>query len=168
MFDEARQLWEEHTAGRGKEPLWLSLVGILIAASVGVLTAPYSLAESMGLHVASPEELFLGAVTATLVGGVIIGICRRTLALVLTMMGIDVEKTWLDEVLGIFAGGLILQHFGADLMAVALFALSDLIPGLIQSVITHYRPASEADTRAAPVLLAGNKQVVPQDLWPVR
>jgi hypothetical protein len=88
--------------------------------------------------------LFLAAVAATMVGGLLIGTCRRILAVVLVMMGVDVERTWLDEGLGILAGGLILLHFGAGLAAIALFALSDLIPAAIRTVSSRWqRPWSK-------------------------
>src|SRR5262249_46754909 len=121
LGESQQELWREHTAGGGKDPWCRWLVGVLVAAGIGTLTAPFSLDDSMGLHIASYPELFLGALTATLVGGVLIATCRRILALVLVALGVDVERTWLDEVLGILAGGLILHHFGADLVAIGLF-----------------------------------------------
>jgi hypothetical protein len=169
LMGESRELWAEHTAGRGKDPLWLGLVGLLVAASIGALTAPYSLSESMGLHIASFPELFLGAVTATLVGGVLIATCRRILALLLVAVGVDVERTWLDEVLGIPAGGLILHHLGADLVAIGLFALSDLIPGLVQTLLVRLHPSPPPDdavTHAPAVALERGR--LASDPWPAR
>jgi hypothetical protein len=170
LSGRSRELWREHTEGRGKEPWWHWLVGVLVASAIGALNAPNSLAEPMGLHLASYEELFLGAVTATLVGGVLIGTCRRVLALVLVALGVNVERTWLDEALGILLGGLILHHFGADLVTISLFALSDVIPGLIHTVRSRLRrgtPEAGLVERDAPAAAAGRARVA-DALWPSR
>jgi hypothetical protein len=172
MFLSGRrlELWREHTEGRGKEPWWQWLVGVLIASALGALNAPNSLAEPMGLHLARYEEFFLGAVTATLVGGVLIGTCRRVLALVLVGLGVNVERTWLDEALGILLGGLILRHFGADVVTIGLFALSDVIPGLIQTVRSRLgRGAAEPSPveRDVPPAAVGAARMS-SALWPSR
>lgn len=129
----ARRLWEKHCAGRGKEPVWLWALSVIFFASMGALLAPHTLPESILVNVGSQFELFLGALAATMVGGVLIATCRRFLAVLFIICRVDIEECWLDEVLGILLGGFILFHFGNDFLGIALFALSDLAPGIVTS-----------------------------------
>jgi uncharacterized paraquat-inducible protein A len=81
-----------------------------------------------------------------------IGSCRRIIALALVACGTDIEATWLDEVLGILAGALLLWHFGNEPIAIVLFALSDLAPQLadvaLQRAGARHRAARPANTVA--------------------
>jgi hypothetical protein len=56
------------------------VIGAFAAAAVGAAIAPSTLDETMVLHVGSYPELFAAALTATLVGGVLVGTCRRTVS----------------------------------------------------------------------------------------
>jgi hypothetical protein len=81
------------------------------------------------IQIGGYEELFLGAFTMTFAGGVLIAACRRMIAIALTAVGIDVEKTWLDELLGIAAGTFLLLHFGSDALSISLAIASDVMAG---------------------------------------
>jgi hypothetical protein len=146
----AKALWAKHLHGRGKEPIWLFLLSVIVFAGLGVLAAPLGLPEAVAIQIESPLELFLGSLTATAVGGVMIGTCRRILAVILVAFGIDIETSWLDEILGILAGGLLLFHFGNALIGIALFALSDLAPQLVE-VAMHRSPARKRDAVPSPL-----------------
>jgi hypothetical protein len=126
-----RPLWEKHLEGRGEEPWYLAVVGVVLLAGVGTLTAPFSIAEIIAVQISSPYQLFIGALLATAFGGLLIATCRRLAALFLVACGVDIEETWADEILGIIFGALVLYHFGNDLIAITLFALSDFLPGLL-------------------------------------
>jgi hypothetical protein len=161
-----RPLWRKHLEGRGEEPWYLSILGIVLLAGVGCLTAPISISEMITIQIGSPVQLFLGALIATACGGVLIGTLRRLSALFLVTFGVDIEETWADEILGIILGGMALYHFGNDLLAISLFALSDFLPGLVFMGIrrllgrTHSTPppAKQAPARTAttaPALMVG-------------
>jgi hypothetical protein len=106
-------------------------VGIVLLAGVGCLTAPFSISEMIAVQIGSTAQLFFGALIATACGGVLIGTLRRLSGLFLVAFGVDIEETWADEILGIILGGMVLYHFGNDFLAIALFALSDFLPGLL-------------------------------------
>jgi hypothetical protein len=126
-----RHLWDKSQNSRGEGSWWLSILSILLFSSVSFLMASWSLPDTVLVQIGSPEELFFGALLATTMGGFLISACRKVLAVFLITCGVDVEETWADEILGILFGGFILYHFGNDLLAIALFALSDLAPGLV-------------------------------------
>jgi hypothetical protein len=118
------------------------------------------------IQIGSPLHLFLGALIATACGGVLIGTLRRLSALFLIAFGVDIEETWADEILGIILGGMALYHFGNDFIAIALFALSDFLPGLVFMGIRRLLgrehsappPPKQAPPRpatAAPALVVG-------------
>ncbi len=141
ISSETRPLWQEHVEGRGKERWWISLISLLVCGAIAAVAAPYTLADSMTVHLASFPELLLGGTVATLIGGFLIASCRRALAVLLVGMGVDITRTWLDEILGIAAGGLILFYFGNELLGIAVFALSDLIPAVLNSLMASRQPA---------------------------
>lgn len=127
----AREMWYAHREGRGRERAWMWLVSVLIFGTLGAVLAPHGLPAAIGLQIESFWQVLLASLMATAVGGVLIGTCRRIFAVLLTLLRIDVERTWLDEVFGILAGAGVLFFFGNSLLAIAIFALADLLPGLI-------------------------------------
>lgn len=157
-----RPLWRKHLKGRGEEPWYLAVLGILLLAGVGCVTAPFSISEMIAVQIRSPLQLFLGALIATALGGLLIGSIRRLAALFLVACGVDIEETWADEILGIILGGLALYHFGNDFLAIGLFALSDFLPGLLfvglRRLLRRREPtppaATPAPVHAAPALPA--------------
>jgi hypothetical protein len=159
-----RPLWEKHLAGRGEEPWYLTVAGIVLLAGVGCLTAPFSIAEMIAVQIGSLAQLYFGALLATACGGILIASFRRLAALFLVAFGVDIEETWADEILGILLGALVLYHFGNDLIAITLFALSDFLPGLLFMGIhrllyrrRHTTPVvalAPAPARVAPVVPA--------------
>lgn len=133
----ARTLWQKHVDGRGSEPIWLWVLSVVFFAALGTLLAPHTLPAAVHVNVGSYFDLFLGSLAATMIGGVFIASSRRILAVLLILFRVDIESTWLDEILGILLGGYILFHFGNDPFGIALFALSDLAPGLIAAALQH-------------------------------
>jgi hypothetical protein len=130
-----RPLWKKYCEGRGEGPFWLSLLSMFAFAGVGYLTAPWSLPELIAVQIGEPWQVYYGALMATMMGGLLIASCRRIIALFLIAFGVDVEETWADEILGILAGAFVLYHFGNDFLAIALFAMTDLLPGLLPVVL---------------------------------
>src|SRR5262249_34296507 len=127
----AKPLWKKYREGNGKEPIWLWAVSVVVFAGIGCLIAPYTLTTVVNIQEGSYDDLFLGALAATAIGGVLIGNCRRSPAFLRIECGVDVEETWIDTVLGFLIGGFILHHFGNDLFSIALFGLSDFVPSLL-------------------------------------
>ena len=169
-----RPLWRKHLEGRGEEPWYLAVVGIVLSAAIGCLTAPFSLPELIAVQIHSPAQLFLGALLATACGGLLIGTFRRLSALFLVAFGVDIEETWADEILGIVLGGMALFHFGNDFLAIALFALSDFLPGLFYLGLRrllgrggHSAPAAKpAPLRVAPAAQALSTGLRGTRVWP--
>jgi hypothetical protein len=152
MPKSARPLWKKHLEGRGKEPLWLWLCSVIFFAAIGALATPITLFDGIAVQMGSFLELFMGSLAATAVGGVLIGTIRRFLAAVLIAFGVDVEAVWIDEALGILLGAFVLYHFGNDVLAITLFALADLAPGLLVGWL-HRRPHTPKPEAFSPVLL---------------
>ncbi|MBI1913710.1 MAG: hypothetical protein HYS12_02990 [Planctomycetes bacterium] len=142
-----RPLWEKHHDGRGSEPWWGTALGVLLLAGVGCLMARNSISELISVQVDSTAHLFLGSLMATAFGGVLIAIIRRILALFLIACGVDVEETWADEILGVLGGGFVLYHFGNDLFSIALYALSDIVPGLLFAGLHRLRGRPEPESK---------------------
>jgi hypothetical protein len=160
-----RHLWDKRQESRGEGSWWLSGLSILVCSYVGYLMAPSSLPEAVLVQIDSPAELFYGALMATAIGGFLITTCRKALGLFLITFGVDVEKTWADEILGILFGGYILYHFGNDFLAIGIFALSDLAPGLVQVGFDrlrkrgHAEPRPEAGPAVRPVPRGGSPHI---------
>jgi hypothetical protein len=129
-----KPLWRKYTEGRGGEPFLAWVGGVTFATVVGALTARTTMPESLAVQVGGWDELFLGSFTVTAAGGILIAVCRHMLAIVLTHLSIDVEKTWLDEVLGIALGSYLLYHFGSDWLSIGLSVLSDVTAGVLEHV----------------------------------
>jgi hypothetical protein len=85
-----------------------------------------------------------------MLGGMLITSLRRILGLALVACGIDIEATWLDEALGILLGGYVLHHFGNDLVAIGLFALTDLGPGLVMAGLERLRGRHDSGPEPEP------------------
>jgi hypothetical protein len=146
-----RPLWKKYRDGNGKEPIWLWTASVVFFAGVGSLLAPYTLATVVSIQTGSYDDLFLGALAATAIGGMLIGNCRRILAFLLVQCGVDVEETWIDTILGFILGGLILYHFGNDLLSIALFGLSDFVPSLVyEKLILDRAKRSKASEKGLP------------------
>jgi hypothetical protein len=107
---------------------------VVVFAAIGAVVAPLTLPGVVAVQMDSYGTLFLGSLAATAVGGVLIGCFRRLLAVVMIVCGVDVEATWIDEALGVLIGAYVLYHFGNDLLAIPLYALSDLTPGVIAAI----------------------------------
>jgi hypothetical protein len=136
---KAKALWRQHKTGRGKDPFWLWSLSVLLFGGIAALLAPSTLPEYLAVQAGSPLLLFVAAVTATAVGGLLIATARQIVAIYFTAFGIDIETTWADEITGILIGGFVLFHFGNGMLAIALFALADAFPGILAAAFAHAR-----------------------------
>jgi hypothetical protein len=150
----SRQLWDNHS--RGDSPLWHRLVSILVFGTFAALVVPVDLDTHTRVQVASFWELWAAGIFATAIGGLLISTCGQLLAVLLTAFRVDIEKTWLDEILGIVTGGALLWHFGNGWISIALFAFTDLAPSVVPALLkwsstrrTHERVTSAFPTAKA-------------------
>jgi hypothetical protein len=146
---KTRPLWDKHQEGRGGELWWLSAVGIVLLAGAGCLTVPFGMSELIAVQIGSWQQLFFGSLMATAVGGTLIAIVRRLATLFLIFFGVDLETTWADEILGILGGSFVLYHFGNDLLAIAVFVLSDFVPALLLVLYHRLRHGAGTQPKAA-------------------
>jgi hypothetical protein len=143
----SRQLWDNHS--RGDSPLWHRLVSILVFGTFAALVVPIDLDTHTRVQVASFWELWAAGIFATAIGGLLISTCGKLLAVLLTAFRVDLEKTWLDAIFGVVAGGALLWQFGNGWISIALFALTDLAPSVLPALVkrssksgTHQRVTS--------------------------
>src|SRR5262249_19861871 len=128
-------IYLEYRDGGGHHKGWPGIVlSYVVIPVVGWVLAMATMSEQMDLLISSPFHLFLGVYVAVLLGGTMIGVPARLIAVILIKLGVNVEKTWLDEVLGIIVGAFILRHFGNDWLAIAVFALFELLPTVVGRV----------------------------------
>jgi hypothetical protein len=130
----SRQLWDDHQQSRGETPLAHRLVSILVFGTFAALVVPVDLDTHTRVQVASFWELWAAGIFTTAVGGLLISSCGRVLAVLLTALRVDIEKIWLDEILGIAVGGALLWHFGNGWATIALFAFTDLAPNVMPAI----------------------------------
>ena len=134
----SRQLWDDHQHSRGGTSLWHRLVSILVFGTFAVLVVPVDLDTHTRVQVASFWELWAAGIFTTAIGGLLISSCGRVLAVLLTALRVDIEKIWLDEILGIVTGGALLWHFGNGWATIALFAFTDLAPNVLPALVTWF------------------------------
>lgn len=134
----SRELWDDHQHSRGGTPLAHRLVSILVFGTFAVLVVPVDLDIHTRVQVASFWELWAAGIFTTGIGGLLISSCGRVLAVLLTALRVDIEKIWLDEILGIFMGGALLLHFGNGWATIALFAFADLAPSVLPALVAWF------------------------------
>lgn len=88
---------------------------------------------------------------AVILGGSLILFLSRLIALVLIARGIDLERTWWDEILGTSAGALVLLYFGNDWFSILAFAVFALIPEVLARREARGREEREPQGRYDPV-----------------
>jgi hypothetical protein len=145
----SRELWDHHQQSRGGGSLWRRLVSILAFGTFAAVVVPVELDAQVRVQVASFWELWAAGIFATAVGGVLISSCARILAVLLTAFRVDIEKTWLDEILGILTGAALLWHFGNGWISIVLFAFTDLAPNVLPAIVTWFskmKPQPRATT----------------------
>lgn len=121
--------YRKYLAGGGRRSGWLGRVlAFVVVPVIGWFAALATVSPQLDLLVASPAHLFVGVYLSVLLGGTLVGVPDRLIAVVLIKLRVDVEKTWLDEGLGVAVGALILGHFGNDAVSVAVYALYELLP----------------------------------------
>jgi hypothetical protein len=146
----SRKLWKQHEEGRWNEPVWAWLSSATLTAVAGAMTARSSLPETLAVQIGGWDQLLLGAFAVAIFGGLLIGAFRRMVAIVLTLLSVDVEKTWLDEIFGAAFGACVLFHFGADPLSIIMAIATDAMAGGMMT-LAHRRPKpDDADPKPKP------------------
>jgi Fe-S cluster assembly iron-binding protein IscA len=92
----------------------------------------WNLKPPADLLMTSPWRLLAGVYMSVLFGGLIILIINRTLAVVLLRLGYDIERTWMDEILGTSLGVALLWYFGNSWASLLAFAAAGVLPDALK------------------------------------
>jgi Fe-S cluster assembly iron-binding protein IscA len=105
----------------------------------------YTLSPHLELMMPTPYHLLAGVFTAVVLGGTLILCMNRLVAIFLIRLEWDLEKTWLDEILGLILGVVLLRYFGNDYASIAAFVAFAIIP----EVMNRKKPIAARSTGAA-------------------
>jgi hypothetical protein len=86
------------------------------------ITPPYE------LLMPTPFHLLAGVYMGVLAGGLLIATINRLAAIILLRVGVDVEKVWLDEIVGTSLGVALLAYFGNTWLSLTAFAAVAILP----------------------------------------
>src|SRR5205823_5267297 len=92
----------------------------------------------------APAEMLVEVFVSVWLGGMLFVFLSHLTAVVLIRCGIDPEKTWLDEIIVIPLGVVVLLRFGNEPWSIASYVLVSLIPELI---LRRQRPGEGQSTR---------------------
>lgn len=141
--------YQHYRDGRGDPPAWVHwpVLGVVILLSWLVA---WSRLDWPLLPVApSPEWLLLGSAIATVLGGKLIAAIGRLLALLMLRCGINVEKVWYDEILGILLGVVVLHVFGNDWANICVYVLAEVLPAVAGHFYGRWKQRREPAESAA-------------------
>ncbi len=100
-------------------------VGIpMLAWGASLLYLPEELAPLAG----DARSMLFAAFVAVCLGGMFVGVITRLTALVMLRFGIDVNRFWWDEIIGLALSLGLLAYFGNDWVNLIVFASAELIP----------------------------------------
>jgi len=106
------------------------------ALAIGVVLVPLAKWAWEWWKLAPPNEflmptvfhLLAGVYMGVLAGGLIILLINRLVAVLLIRFGYDVEKGWLDEIIGTTLGTILLGYFGNEWSSLLAFAAAAVLP----------------------------------------
>ncbi|MFO0865715.1 MAG: hypothetical protein U0744_13870 [Gemmataceae bacterium] len=100
----------------------------------------YSLQPPISLLTPSPFHLLAGTYMGVLFGGFVILLINRLTALILLRLGVDIERNWLDEIVGTALGVALLAYFGNDAVSLATFAAAGVLPEAFKRIWRRFFP----------------------------
>lgn len=121
-----------YRAGRGHGSLWPWLVGFGVVPLVGWGLALIYLPDHLVPLAGSPQAMLFAAYMAVLLGGTFLGFLTRLTALILIARGVDVNRVWYDEFIGMAVALPLLWFLGNDAVALALIVAAEVLPMLLQ------------------------------------
>ena len=127
----ADQEYQAYRHGRGRRGWLRWLFASCVVSGVYTIYSWATLSPELYIFISSIWEIFLGSLVMVLLGGSAITAISRTVAVIMIFYSIRITRTWWDEILGIALGGYILFHFGNGLIAIALFASSELFTAFL-------------------------------------
>lgn len=118
--------------GRGHGSFWVRLVGYvavpLLAWGIALVYIPAELYPVA----AGPQSLLLACFVAVLFGGLFVAFFTRVTAIGMLRCGIDIERVWYDEIVGLVLGVGLLWYFGNDPVTIGVFVLAEVLPMALQ------------------------------------
>lgn len=93
--------------------------------------ASWSLPIQLQLQIHSPWQTLAGTYLSVVLGGTVLAVMSQLVAIVLLRCGYDLQKTWLDEIIGLSLGAYVLFHFGNDPVSILAFAAFALLPEIV-------------------------------------
>ena len=148
---------EDYVEGQEKLDGKGVLIGYVLTPLVAWVMAWFTLDNRLRLLILNPGWLFLGVLASVCLGGTVVLMVTRLVAVLLIHLGFDVERTWVDEVLGTVAGALVMRYFGNDWPSVAAFVAFAAVPELLarrQRVRDRDAGADRAERRVNPYVEA--------------
>lgn len=118
--------------GRGHGHFSVRLVGYVVVPLIAWGLSFYLMPGIVRPLAGSAGAMLLAAFLSVLLGGVFVGFMTRMTALLFLRFGIDVNRVWWDEIIGLTVGLGLLAYFGNDAFNLAIFALAELLPMALQ------------------------------------
>lgn len=103
----------------------------------------------------TPGQLLLETYLAVWLGGTVFLCLTQLIAVTLIKFRIDPETSWLDEIIGMPLGMLILWRFGSDWVSIVSFVALSLVPEIVIRLSSNPRPSPPP----------GRSQTVQADEW---
>jgi hypothetical protein len=134
--------FREYTADRAEGRWW---VRWLIIVVVGVIAWQLTLAKltpPLSPVAGSNFDILIASIVATAFGGAVFTAFTRFAAVVLIKCGVDVNRVWYDELIGLAAAGVVLRSFGNDWGVIGLYAMAEILTALIAHLSRKHRGAA--------------------------
>lgn len=132
------EAYRAYRDGRGHGSMlgWLfGYVAIpLLGWGIALLYLPDHLAPLAG----TPASMLFATALALVLGGTFLGVVTRLVAILLLRLGVNIERLWYDEFIGLAIGLPLLWYLGNDAIALALIVAAELVPLWLQP---RQRPA---------------------------
>lgn len=120
--------YRAYRAARGQGLLAVRVVAYVVVPLVAWVAALFFLPEQLVPMAGGPLSLLYAAYASVILGGLFVGFITRVTALVMLRCGLDVNRVWWDEVVGLTLGLGLLAYFGNEPVNLAVFALAELLP----------------------------------------
>lgn len=118
--------------GRGHGSFRVRLLGYLVVPLVAWGIALTWLPDHLVPLAGSPGSMLVVAYASVLLGGTFVGVLTRLTAVVMLRSGLDVNRVWYDEIVGLALGLSLLSYFGNDWLNLLVFAAAELLPMFLQ------------------------------------
>jgi hypothetical protein len=132
--------FRRYVDGRGTGRWWVRWPLILVTGVGAFAYTLNTLGPPLSPIAGDNLDILLGCVLAAVFGGAVFTAFTRLAAVVLIRRGVDVERVWYDEFIGLAAAAIMLRYFGNDWGVIGLYALGEVLTTLISHRHTSPRP----------------------------